>query len=207
MNKDKAAYFDSQADSEWAFREYTADEIERIDRMLSLAGWTPAMRILEPGCGTGRLTQLLADRSADTGFILAADISEKMVTAAVERLGKRDNVRVECRAVENLPLGAEEFHLVLCHQVFPHFDDREQALRILSAALKPAGKLVVFHLMGSSFINDMHRKTDPSVMADSLPEPETMRLLLGAVGLTVDLLEDNERGYLLTAVKTNSTAP
>ncbi len=202
MNTGKAAYFDSQVDSKWAFREYTNDELERIDRMLSLAGWTSAMRILEPGCGTGRLTELLADRSADAGFIMAVDISENMVQAASDRLGQRDNARVECEALENLPLVDEEFDLVICHQVFPHFDDKEQALRILSAALKPLGRLVVFHLMGSSFINDMHRKTDPSVMADSLPGPETMRLLFGAAGLTIDLLEDNERGYLLVASKT-----
>ena len=113
MNTGKAAYFDSQVDSKWAFREYTNDELERIDRMLSLAGWTSAMRILEPGCGTGRLTELLADRSADAGFIMAVDISENMVQAASDRLGQRDNARVECEALENLPLVDEEFDLVI----------------------------------------------------------------------------------------------
>jgi len=204
MNTQKAAYFNSQVDSAWASREYTVDELRRIDRMLGLAGWSPNMRILEPGCGTGRLTEVLADRSSARGFIFAADISENMVQAASERLGQRDNARVECEALENLPLGAEEFDLVVCHQVFPHFEDKERALRILSATLKPLGKLVVFHFMNSAHINDMHRKTDPSVMEDSLPGPEKMRLLFGAAGFSIDILEDDDQGYLLTATKTRS---
>jgi demethylmenaquinone methyltransferase/2-methoxy-6-polyprenyl-1,4-benzoquinol methylase len=202
MNTEKAAYFDTQVDSQWASREYTDDELQRIDRMLRLAAWRPNMRILEPGCGTGRLTEVLADRSAGTGFILAADVSENMARAAAERLGKRDNVRVQCEALENLPIAAGEFDLVVCHQVFPHFEDRERALRILSAGLKPLGRLVVFHFMSSSQINDMHRKTDPSVMDDSLPGPERMRLLFGATGFIIDILEDEVQGYLLVASKT-----
>lgn len=201
MNTKKAAYFDSQVDSQWASREYADDELQRIDRMLRLAGWTPNMRILEPGCGTGRLTEVLADRSEGMGFILATDISECMARAAQERVRRRDNVRVERQALENLPVKDEEFDLVICHQVFPHFEDQEKALRILSAGLKPHGKLVVFHFMSSAWINDMHRKTDTSVMADSLPGPETMRGLFGTAGLAIDILEDNDRGYLLVASK------
>ncbi|MDQ7785195.1 MAG: methyltransferase domain-containing protein [Desulfomonilaceae bacterium] len=205
MNTEKAAYFDSQVDSEWASREYSDDELQRIDRMLRLAQWTPDMRILEPGCGTGRLTEILGDRCGNTGFILAADISEHMTRAARARLGRRRNVKVECEALENLPLVDEEFDLVVCHQVFPHFEDKEKALGILSTVLKPLGKLVLFHFMSSSEINDMHRKTDPSVMADSLPERETMRLMIHAAGFTIDLLEDDERGYLLIATRGRST--
>lgn len=202
MHTEKAAYFDTQVDSQWASREYTADELHRIDRMLQLAGFMPSMRILEPGCGTGRLTEVLADRLQGTGFILASDVSEKMARAASERLGHRTNARVECQALENLQIADGEYDFVLCHQVFPHFEDKERALRILSAGLKPLCKLVVFHFMGSSKINEMHRKTDPSVMDDSLPGPETMRLMFDAAGLSIDIIEDDERGYLLIATRT-----
>jgi len=171
---------------------------------LDLAGFMPNMRILEPGCGTGRLTEVLANRLQGAGFVLATDISEKMAFSASERLGHRPNARVECEALENMQIADGEYDFVLCHQVFPHFEDKEHALRILAAGLKPKGRLVVFHFMGSSHINEMHRKSDPSVVDDSLPGPETMRLMFGAAGFSIDILEDDERGYLLTATKTIS---
>lgn len=201
MNHSKAEYFDSQVTSEWACREYTEDELEKINRMLRLAGWAPDMKILEPGCGTGRLTDVLANRAGPRGFILASDISEKMVQASVERLGRRETVRVECNALESLSLNPEEFDLVICHQVFPHFDDKERAMHTFAACLKPFGRIVLFHFMSSAHINDMHRKTDASVMADSIPDPDQMKRLFHASGFTIDLLEDNHRGYLLIATR------
>ena len=59
----KAEYFDSQIESEWANKEYKQEDLDKISRMLRLAQWRPDMGILEPGCGTGRLTEVLADLS------------------------------------------------------------------------------------------------------------------------------------------------
>jgi demethylmenaquinone methyltransferase/2-methoxy-6-polyprenyl-1,4-benzoquinol methylase len=199
MNRQKAAYFDSQVDSEWAGREYTPDEIARIDRMLNLANWAPTLRILEPGCGAGRLTEVLADRAGDEGFILASDISANMAQAALNRVGRSKNARVEYMALEDMSLTEGEFDLIILHQVFPHFDDKPLALRKLVKALKPQGRLVVFHFINSAVINDLHRKINPAVLEDSMPDPEEMRRMLDAVGLTVRVFEDDDRGYLLIA--------
>ncbi len=197
----KAAYFDSQVDSAWASKEYTQEELAKISRMLGLANWKPDMSILEPGCGTGRLTEVLAKLAEGRGYILATDISQKMVQAAVERLGERKNVSVECTAVEALPVTAGQFDLVICHQVFPHFDDTRRALEFLAGCLKPFGRLVVLHFINSTQINDRHRKTDPSVVDDSMPTEEEMRSLFYATGFKIEVLEDDDRGYLLVAVR------
>jgi ubiquinone/menaquinone biosynthesis C-methylase UbiE len=201
MNISKAAYFDSQIDSEWANKEYTNEERARIDRMLTLAGWMPEMNILEPGCGTGRLSKILAASSESRGSIVATDISPEMVESCRNRLRNTINVRVECVAVEDLALEPGTFDLVICHQVFPHFDDKKRALKILTSCLKPSGRLVVCHFINSAQINDMHRKTDPSVMADSMPSSEEMHALFEENGLAINLLEDDDRGYLLIAEK------
>ena len=203
MNRSKAEYFDSQVFSGWASEEYTREEREKIEDMLQRAGWSIEMGILEPGCGTGRLTEILANRAASGGYILASDISGKMIEAARERVAPRDNVRIECAAVEDLDLGAETFDLVLCHQVFPHFDDKERTLKKLTGCLKPSGKLVMFHFINSAQINDMHRKTDPSVMADSMPEAAEMKALLQACGFVIDILRDDDAGYLMIARKSS----
>ena len=201
MNRAKADYFDSQVNSDWASKEYDEDELGKIDHVLQLVGWTPHMRILEPGCGAGRFTQLLIERLDPPGYIVAADISPGMVQACLKRLLGRPNVTVKCAAVEELDLEDGWFDLVLCHQVFPHFDDKERALNKLAACLKHKGKLVVFHFINSEQINDLHRKTDPSVLNDSMPSPDTMRTMFQASGFTIDRLEDDDRGYLLIATR------
>lgn len=199
MNREKARYFDSQVHADWAALHYTGEELQKIDRMLALAGWRLDSHILEPGCGTGRLTALLGERCGDLGSVLATDISEKMVEAARERTRDLPRVSVELRSLEEVALGDREFDLVICHQVFPHFDDKVAALRIMGDCLNPTGRFVVFHFINSSQINDMHRKVDPSVMSDSMPDYEDMRKMLSALDFKIDMFEDDEHGYLLIA--------
>lgn len=199
MMNSKPAYFDSQVESDWASKDYTEDELAKINRMLRLARWRPEVRILEPGCGTGRLTEVLSDLAGDSGSILATDISPKMVEASLKRLGERENVRVECAAVEDSAIGKGEFDLIICHQVFPHFDDKRLALRFFARCLKPLGRLVLMHFIDSAEINDRHRKIHPAVAHDAMPSSEEMMSMLHVAGFRIELLEDDDKGYLLIA--------
>jgi demethylmenaquinone methyltransferase/2-methoxy-6-polyprenyl-1,4-benzoquinol methylase len=200
MNIYKAEYFDKHVRAAWAYDEYTRDERARIERVLALANWRPGMTILEPGCGSGRLTRMLADKSEGSGFIYANDISAKMVHAARERVGKRPNVRIEQGAMEEIPLPAKSMDLVFLHQVFPHFDDKKRALAVIVKAMKPSACLIIHHFINSVRINDLHRKTDPAVKTDRMPDKAEMRALCQETGFQVKLFEDNDEGYALIAV-------
>ncbi|NJL60291.1 MAG: hypothetical protein HC887_12330 [Desulfobacteraceae bacterium] len=89
---------------------------------------------------------------------------------------------------------------MLCHQVFRHFDDKPLAVRLLAHALKPDGKFIVFHFRNSAWINDLHRKAHPSIIADMIPSPQEMKSMFEAVGMKIDTLRDDEQGYFLSAV-------
>jgi ubiquinone/menaquinone biosynthesis C-methylase UbiE len=197
MNRAKADYFDSQVHAHWAGSDYSQEENAKIQRMLSLVGWHPHMRILEPGCGTGRLTEYLADLAEPPGFILAFDISSGMVEAARKRLRDSRLARVECIDLESLDLRPQSFDLVICHQVLPHFDDKDQALARMAGCLKPGGKIAVLHFIGSAVINDTHRKTSPAVQADTMPDEQSMTRLFTGAGFSVMHMEDSDDGYLL----------
>ena len=187
-------YFDSQVDSEWASRSYTPQELAKIERLLSTAELLEGMTVLEPGCGTGRLTEILAEKVGSRGRVLAMDISPRMTEVTRTRLGSRPNVEVFCSRLEDLPLPREGFDVIICHQVFPHFEDKSAALKHMAFALKPDGRLVIFHFIGSAVINDTHRKAHPSVLHDMMPGPDHMIRLLASVGLWADLLADGEDG-------------
>ena len=47
----------------------------------------------------------------------------------------------------------------------------------------------------------MHRKTHSSVLDDLIPSEPEMRGMLEAAGLRVESLQDDESGYLLSAIR------
>ncbi len=202
MNQPKATYFDSQAHAEWAAPDYTPDQMKKIDYLLAEADIRSGHHVMEPGCGTGRLTEILADRVGSEGLVMALDISPRMIEACRRRLASRRNVKVQCAAVEDFAFPKEAFDIVICHNVFPHFDDKAIALSILSATLKPTGKFMVFHFMNSAAINDLHRKTHPALINDMMPAAGEMDGLFKEAGLNIDFLLDDDQGYFLSATVT-----
>jgi len=201
MNIDKAEFFNSQTDEPWASSEFSSSERLAIERMFRAADVRGGMRVIEPGCGTGRLTTILADLVGSTGLVLASDISPKMIQAAFRRVGPRDNVALKNLAIESYRFDAESLDVVICHNVFPHFDDKPATVRHLAAALKPAGRFIVFHFMNSAGINDLHRKAHASVLNDLLPSENEMREIFRASGLRIEQISDDGRGYLLAAIR------
>ncbi|AFM24897.1 class I SAM-dependent methyltransferase [Desulfomonile tiedjei] len=201
MNRAKAEFFDSQVNEAWAASDYGAEEIAKINRMLAYADLRRGHRVIEPGCGTGRLTAILAQAVGPTGMVLGFEISREMREAALRRMRTRENVLLLLEPVEAYPFAPEDYDIVLCHNVFPHFDDKPAALRCLATALKKGGRFIVFHFMNSAGINDLHRKADVSVLHDMLPAETEMRNLFRAAGMSIDMLRDDELGYLLSATR------
>lgn len=199
MNQAKAEFFDAQVAAGWAAEEYGDTERPKLERLLQQSELQPGHWVLEPGCGTGRLSEVLAQVVGPTGHLVATDISQGMVAACRKRVAGLSWVRVERIAVENYRAPAASFHRVVCHQVFPHFDDQPAALAHLVKLLKPGGVLTVVHFMPSAVINDTHRKAGTVVEKDMLPPPEEMRRMMEHAGLELETLVDDELGYLLKA--------
>jgi hypothetical protein len=68
---------------------------------------------------------------------------------------------------------------------------------LFAKILRPVGALALFHFISSSRMNDMHMKIHPAVMNDLMPSEKMMRDMFTLTGLDIDLLEDDENGYLL----------
>ena len=197
--KAKAAYFDENAGAPWAAAEYGPDEMVRLERLFQHTGPLRGLKILEPGCGTGRLTEILSDLAGDKGSVVALDISPGMIDVARRRIATRRNVEIHLCAVEELPLEENRYDLILCHQVFPHFEDKRQVLAILSRTLKPDGRLIIIHFINFDEINDLHRKAGTAVASDITPGEEEMRRLFDGAGLDIAFIVDDHLGYFLSA--------
>jgi SAM-dependent methyltransferase len=97
--------------------------------------------VLEAGCGAGRFTEVLLSAGAK---VFALDLSSA-VEAAYQNVGNNPNVFV-CQAdILDLPLGPEQFDIVVCIGVVQHTPDPEETIRALSTHVKPGGILILDH--------------------------------------------------------------
>jgi trans-aconitate 2-methyltransferase len=107
---------------------------EVLDR-LHLAG---DERVLDAGCGTGRVTAALVQRLPD-GHVVAVDGSPAMVEQAKQRLGDHAEVRV----ADLLDLRLDEpVDAILSTATFHWIADHDRLFAQLRQALRPGGRLV-----------------------------------------------------------------
>jgi len=201
INTAKAEFFDAQVESFWAAPDYSPQELDKIHQALSHLPSLQGRRVIEPGCGTGRLTRILAERVGAGGKVLAMDISPKMIEAAKHRNQGMNNVELLCASLELAPLPRAGADLVFCHQVFPHFDDQTAALDIMASCLRPGGVLVIFHLISIQEINDLHRKAGTAVEQDLMPSTREMKQGIRQAGFRLERIEDASDRYFLVAAR------
>ena len=151
----------------------------------------PGMRVVDAGCGPGRLTIPAAERVGPTGEVVALDIQPGMLARLDERIAARGlgNVRpVQGGLGEGrLPEGA--FDRALLVTVLGEVPDRAAALRELHQALRPGGILAVGEVL-----------LDPHYQP-----PATVRRLAEEAGFRVGRLESRWPSYTLHLIKPAET--
>jgi trans-aconitate 2-methyltransferase len=99
-------------------------------------------RVLDAGCGTGRVTELLLERLPH-GRVVALDASPSMVEEAGRLLGHaRDRVELICADLAK-PLPVDQpVDAILSTATFHWVADHDALFRTLAAVLRPGGQLV-----------------------------------------------------------------
>lgn len=129
------------ASSSWdaAAYEQVADPQERWAReIIARGGFRAGERVLDAGCGGGRVTRLLLETGAD---VVAVDADPAMVAKARETLPA--SVPVLEQDLLDLDLGeAGPVDAVFSCAVFHWITDHDRLFARLRAALRPGGRLV-----------------------------------------------------------------
>jgi ubiquinone/menaquinone biosynthesis C-methylase UbiE len=114
----------------------------RLDRYVELGMVEPGMRVLDAGCGSGRVMALLAERFP--GLRLeGVDLSKDMVEKARRVVSSHANVSVRHGDVQSLPFDADTFDGVISLASIKHWPDQGAGLSEIFRVLKPGGRAFV----------------------------------------------------------------
>jgi SAM-dependent methyltransferase len=170
--KENAKYYvDNRLDYNHADDKWFWDQGEKdLDTLLEAVGASLAAedRVLDIGCGVGRLTRVAAARAAHATGI---DISAEMVDQAKVNLAGVDNVALVVGDGTSLrPLPDAAFSAVISLVVFQHIPDPQVTLgyvREIGRVLQPGG-WAAFQV-----------SNDPDVHARDYPKPSLLQRLVG----------------------------
>ncbi|MBI1746252.1 MAG: class I SAM-dependent methyltransferase [Acidobacteria bacterium] len=153
--KENARYFVATAKKNWSDEEYFHSGRQTVegdilpDMQNICQGRNPKqMKVLEIGCGTGRVTRALADLF---GEVYAVDISEEMVKQARLALADQPNVHIYQNNGKDLPIPGElVIDFAFSVIVFQHVTSQaivESYVREVYRLLRPGG-LFKFQVQG-----------------------------------------------------------
>jgi len=108
-------------------------------RVLERVRLTGDERVLDAGCGSGRVTAVLASR-VERGFVVGCDLSANMVRAAAKSLGDSSSRAVVRADLTALPFRGA-FDLIFSTATFHWIRDHDRLFTELRAALRSGGRL------------------------------------------------------------------
>ena len=199
LEKDVGYYFDECA-QKGIMKSFSTEEKKKLIACLKLWDIQPGQCILEPGCGSGRLTEYLAHAVGIEGEVYACDLSEQMIRRSLKR-NLPGNVTFFRGSVNTIPKDKNFFDKVICFQAFPHFSDRVRSLTEIARVLKPGGDLWINHLKSRKTINTFHKNASHVIISHLIPSNKEMFRLLTQAGFEVEQIGDTPHGYCAHAVK------
>ena len=134
---DKASGF---YEAYWQKQLYPAQQ-----KLLELANIKAGDKIIDIACGTGLVSFPAAEFAGEKGFVLANDISDKMVEAGIAIANEKriSNISFQRMDAEELAIEDGSFDIALCALGLMYFPDPLKAIKEMYRSLKPGGHAVV----------------------------------------------------------------
>lgn len=117
----------------------------RADFIIEHLAIEPGMRVLDAGCGPGRVTIPLAKAVGPQGEVVALDMEEKMLLKLKQKIENNhlENITLLKSGLGNGAFSETVFDRITLVTVLGEIPNREAALTELYAALKPGGILSI----------------------------------------------------------------
>jgi ubiquinone/menaquinone biosynthesis C-methylase UbiE len=185
----------------WDKRFQSKELTNFLSQLVPTLNLKRSQKVLDVGTGTGILIPFLLKAIGPTGHVTAIDYAEKMIKICSSKYGHLSNVHLEVQNIEQLDFPSESFDAVTCFGLFPHLENKQEALRQINHVLKPRGKLIIVHALSSAEIKAHHHNASRAVAHDALPNNSEMRRLLKQAGFARIRITDKPGCYLCQSYK------
>ena len=123
------------------YEKFLREREQPFHDLVALIRPQPRMRIVDLGCGSGRLTRRLYDQ-LQAAATLGLDRSPRMLAEA-NRECATDGLTFEERDIATFPAEGEQFDLVFSNAALHWIDDHARVFERLASALTPGGQIAV----------------------------------------------------------------
>ena len=133
-------------------------------------------RVVDLGCGTGRLLESLLPRLPGAELV-GVDPAEGMIAVARTRFAAEPRVRLEVATADHLPLADASVDVATTTMSFHHWEEQGTALREVVRVLAPGGRFLLADVLGIGFFGRIMRSTGGRHGIGYRDAAELMRLL------------------------------
>ncbi|WP_243556167.1 malonyl-ACP O-methyltransferase BioC [Priestia megaterium] len=144
--------FNNHAKTYDAYADVQKSMANQLIDQLSTNFFNQEIAILEIGCGTGYLTQLLCEKFPKAA-ITAVDLSSGMMELAKKKVTE-DRVSFICGDIEEISIEGH-YDLIISNATFQWFNSLHTTIKNLYKQLKPTGNLL-FSTFGNRTFQELH---------------------------------------------------
>jgi ubiquinone/menaquinone biosynthesis C-methylase UbiE len=134
-------------------------------------------RILDVGCGTGRLLRSAHDRFGGAA-LFGVDAAAEMVKRAQ---ASSESIDFQEATAEKLPFADQQFDLVFSTMTFHHWTDQGKGIAEIARVMRPGGRWLLADFMPAGFVRWIRRL----FRMHQFPVREELNASLSAAGLEV----------------------
>ncbi len=182
-------YFESFAD-DWD-KNFTAEDLEFLTFLIDTFNLKSGNRVVDLGCGTGVLFDIIRRRVGDSGMVVGVDFSSRMAHKALQNFPFRNCFAIDAD-VEQLPLQSGYFHLAVSFASFAHFAHPDRVIAEVARVLQPGAPFHIIHLLGSRELARHHHHAGGPVAHDVLPSADKMNEMFRSAGFDrIDIVDQH----------------
>lgn len=178
---------------------WDANEMRSVpERIRSILGKLPIRKgdaVLDLGTGTGVLVPYLSGMVGENGSVTAVDLSDGMLSRAIEKFGNLPNVSfLKIDFEEEMIPG--EYDVIMLYSVYPHLHYPRQTLEwLFKMNMKPGGVAVIAFPCDEEFINSIHHERQSD--SDHLPPASVLAERIRGWGFDAKVVASTSNEYIV----------
>jgi len=153
--------------------------------------------ILDVACGTGIFIETLKEKYKNIK-VTGIDFAQNMIDKAMRKFPDTNFIVTD---VISLPFENNAFNKVMCLNAFPHFEDKNKAVKEIYRVLKKDGLFILAHTNSKLNTDTHHRNVGGLIAEDMLPCNEIINQMFIDNGFKNIEFTDNDEVFIIGASK------